>query len=169
MNLPSAQSNGMNDEAEKWENDKEIYRRDLLECDKKSIEEYDKAIIALSGGAIGISFAFIKDICDFDHLIDPCLLSSARALLGFSILSVLVSHYCSHRAMRRALVDLNNDKLNYDKPGRGWDTAINILNPIGGALFLFGLIFLLLFASLNFGRQSKDDVKPTEAHYQQRS
>ena len=127
------------------------YRNALLEGDKVAVQGYDKAVMTLSGGAIAISFAFIKDICGFNDLVHSGLLLCAWGVWGFSILCVLVSHYCSHQAMRRALIDLNNNNLKFERPGRGWDTAINILNPVGGLLFLVGLISLLVFVSLNFG------------------
>ena len=68
------------------------YRSALLEGDKASVQEYDKAVMALSGGAIGISFTFLKTIGDFNTLERPCLLLLAWGLWGFSIVSVLTSH-----------------------------------------------------------------------------
>ena len=38
------------------------YLNQLAECEAKAIDEYDKAIMTLSAAAIGISFAFIKDV-----------------------------------------------------------------------------------------------------------
>jgi len=142
------------------EKDREAYRNVLLECDKSSVEEYDKAVMTLSGGAIGLSFAFLKEIGGSWTLVHTCFLLGAWVLWGLSISSVLFSHYCSHRAMRRALIDLNRNELNYERPGRCWDSAINILNPVGGALFFLGLMSLLVFVDCNVHSRSGAERLP---------
>ena len=38
------------------------YVKNLLDCEQQAIDQFDKAIMTLSGGAIAISFAFLKDI-----------------------------------------------------------------------------------------------------------
>ena len=131
---------------EQQEKDLENYRKDLLECDNTSVAEYDKAVMTLSGGAIGLSFSFLKDIGSMQH---TSFLLTAWTLWGVSITSVVFSHYFSHRSMRHALKSLNDKTLNYERPGGNWDTAINILNPVAGILFLAGLVVLLFFVSYN--------------------
>jgi len=37
------------------------YRTHLVAAEQKAQEDYDKTVISLSGGALGISFAFIVD------------------------------------------------------------------------------------------------------------
>lgn len=128
----------------------EEYRRTLLECDKSSVQEYDKAVMTLSGGALGVSFSFLQYIGKPDALEHLSYLLIAWGMWGLSITFVLFSHYASHLAMRRALKDLNHDRLNYDKPGQHWDIIINVINPVGGGLFFVGLVFLLIFVSKNF-------------------
>lgn len=38
------------------------YRKWLVEADHKASQAYDKALLTLAGGALGISFAFLKDL-----------------------------------------------------------------------------------------------------------
>lgn len=140
--------------------DIEGYRRDLLDCDNNSIGEYDKAVMTLSGGAIGLTFAFLKDIGTLQHII---FLLAAWTFWGVSITCVVCSHYFSHLAMRRALKDLNAERLNYDKPGGCWDTAINILNPVAGGLFLAGLVSLLFFVSYNVKSETHTELLHTRS------
>jgi len=45
-------------------NEYQSYRDLLQELSVKSQEQYDKTVITLSTGALGLSFAFIKDIVD---------------------------------------------------------------------------------------------------------
>jgi hypothetical protein len=137
--------------------ERDDYRSALLDCDKKSVEEYDKAVMTLSGGAIGVSFAFLKDIVGSGTLHATFFLLFAWCVWGMSITAVLFSHYCSHRSMRRALIDLADNNLNYHKPGRRWDDAINFLNPFGGILFFIGLCSLLWFVSQNLKHPAQAD------------
>ena len=37
------------------------YRSHLILAEQKAQEDYDKTVVFLSGGALGISFAFVKD------------------------------------------------------------------------------------------------------------
>jgi len=134
--------------------DIESYRRELLECDNSSLGEYDKAVMTLSGGAIGLSFAFLKNIGSLEH---TAFLLLAWTFWGVSITSVVFSHYFSHLAMRHALKDLNHDKLNFNHPGGCWDSFINFLNPFGGILFLAGLVTLLFFVSYNVNSETRTE------------
>ena len=144
---------------EALESDIAEYRNALLQADEAAVREYDKTVIYLSGGAIAISFTFLKSVCESGDFFCWGFLLFAWMLWGASVLVVLASHYFSHRAMRRALADLNDNKLNYSKPGGGWDIAINILNPIGGILFVFGLTFFLVFVGCNFYHNDKTNSR----------
>ena len=44
------------------------YRKELIQTVQKLNENYDKLIITLSGGALGLSLAFIKDIVKNEHI-----------------------------------------------------------------------------------------------------
>lgn len=134
------------------------YRASLLTCDKSSVEEYDKAVMTLSGGAIGLSFTFFNDI----GREGAGFLFFAWVCWGFSVTAVLCSHFFSHLAMRRALSDLDEGKLNYAKPGRLWDTAINVLNPTGGILFLIGVLLLTVFVWCNVTPNAKNPVESSK-------
>ena len=124
-------------------------RKVVIECDKKSIEEYDKAVMTLSGGALGLSFTFLKYVGNPDKLAAKSFLLGAWGMWGLSISIVLCSHYLSHRAMRHALEAMNRNELSQEKPGGVADDVINWLNPLGGILFLLGLVSLMVFVWKN--------------------
>ena len=44
-----------------WTGIDEAYRARLARLRTRAFANYDKAVITLSGGALGISFAFVKD------------------------------------------------------------------------------------------------------------
>ena len=53
------------------------YRNQIFDADQKQQESFDKTLITLSGGALGITFAFIKDIIGSNPIICPILISIA--------------------------------------------------------------------------------------------
>lgn len=74
------------------------YRNHLILAEQKAQEDYDKTIISLSGGALGISFAFISD-----SVPDPTetyFLLTSWICWGVSITSVIISYFTSHLAFR---------------------------------------------------------------------
>lgn len=79
------------------------YRKELSSLEHASQEKYDQAVMTLSGGALGISIAFVKDLVDLEHIVWlPCLWL-AWLSWGFSVTSVLASFFFSQRALREAI------------------------------------------------------------------
>ncbi len=71
------------------------YRNHLVLAGQKAQEDYDKAVMTLSGGALGISFAFLKDIVGPGDLLNETLLFFAWISWGLSVTAVLFSYYFS--------------------------------------------------------------------------
>ena len=123
------------------------YRRLLQELENKSQDQYDKTVIMLSTGALGISFAFLKDIVQLDTAVETWLLLSAWVCWALSATSVLLSFYSSKFALRKAIEDLDNDRES-DNSNDRWTT---ILNFCSGACFIIGLCFMIAFVHFNIG------------------
>lgn len=104
--------------------------------------------MTLSGGVLGVSFTILKLVGEAKAK-HPRFVIIAWMCFAVSISVVVASFYLSHLAMRKAMRDLNANKLNYANPGGAYDTAIKILNPIGGILFLAGIVGLILFVNAN--------------------
>jgi hypothetical protein len=132
------------------------YRTHLITAEQKAQEDYDKTVISLSGGALGISFAFIKDIIGDHPIISKNILVSGWICWGLSITLVLASYFLSHLALREAIKqfdtavkNLNVGEIYSQRPG-GWYSLITaILNVIGGILFLAGVILIAIFVWYN--------------------
>ena len=45
------------------------YRQQLITLEQKSAESFDKTVIALSGGALGLSLTFVKEIVDLANVV----------------------------------------------------------------------------------------------------
>ena len=53
------------------------YRKWLVSAEQKSQEDFDKTILSLSGGALGISFVFLKDVIGPLPILQPGFLLAA--------------------------------------------------------------------------------------------
>ena len=120
------------------------YRRTLQAAEDASHSEYDKAILALSGGALGITFAFFKEIA--------ARLGTERPLwlIAASLAAILASFYTAGKANRLAIQQVDKRQVP-DKPGGGWDRATRGLNFAGGVCFLLGAVFAICFVYQAFG------------------
>lgn len=125
------------------------YRQSLYASEQAMQSEYDKGIMTLSGGALGISFAFLKDIAGTKGLHDGGLLLTAWVLWGLSISFILSSFFTSTKALRSAAeaVDLKTIYLTLGKSG--WAFATKVLNALAGLCFFGGIVFLVWFVSHN--------------------
>jgi hypothetical protein len=127
----------------------EQYRKLLINTEQKAQDDFDKTIITLSGGALGITFAFIKDIVGSKPVINPDLIFYAWLSWGISISAVLLSFYFSNLAFREAIKQIHNGNIYKMHPGGWYDSFTGILNAIGGFLFIVGVTLAIIFAYLN--------------------
>ena len=127
-------------------------RKSLFNSKYESSRSFDRAILTLAAGALGLSITFIKQIA-------PCPKSNTHAFIilswicfGLSILSTLISFLTSQKACERQIKILedifvkhsNNFKTNiYSR----WTARLNFTSI---ALFIVGVILLLIFSALNF-------------------
>jgi hypothetical protein len=124
------------------------HRNYLTEAHQKAYEDFDKTVLLLSGGALGVSITFVKDI------IGPGMLLGKRALLWSwgcwvaSLLMVLLSYYFSQLTLSRAIAELDAG-LNPQRPGGVYRKFTLLLNALSGLLFFVGLILFIIFVSKN--------------------
>jgi len=79
--------------------DKE-YLKCLMESEFQAIDQFDKTILALAGGAFGVSFAFLKDIVKPDVVVNKNYLVCAWIFWCTTLTVNLTAFYFSHLAMR---------------------------------------------------------------------
>lgn len=131
------------------------YRGLLTKTEQESQAEFDKTILALSGGALGLSFAFIKDIVGSEHVIHTSFLLMAWIAWGFSSLAVLVSFFTSQLALRKAIRQLDGGNLP-KRPGGWFDKLTGGLNLSGLILFIVGLTAMIVFLKYNLKDRMKE-------------
>lgn len=68
------------------------YRQSLVAAEQTMQGEYDKGVLTLSGGALGISLVFLKDVVGPKPLKEPGFLLASWIVWGLSIGFVLASY-----------------------------------------------------------------------------
>lgn len=125
------------------------YRKWLVAAEQKSQEDFDKTVLSLSGGALGISFVFLKDVIGTNPILHPSLLFASWLAWAFSTFAVLTSYYLSHLALRNAISQLDAGKIYKQRPGGTLALWTAFLNATGAILFLIGVCCITAFAYLN--------------------
>ena len=144
----------------------EDYLKSLMDSEFQAIDEFDKKIFALAGGAFGVSFAFLKDIVTPGSVIHKNLLIAAWACWCITLTFNLTSFYFSHLAMRGAQRKYRAGERD-ERKLRGFSgNAVMWLNPFTGGLFIAGLICMSIFVTSNlYGtRESKITTTSTTAN-----
>ncbi len=133
------------------ETPKQQLRKLLSELERESQTSYDKAVLTLSGGALGITISFVKNVIKGKPLASEFLFTS-WVCWGISLACVLYSFYSSALALRKAVVQLDANTIRAQKPGGLFDKATEVLNFGSGGLFLAGTFLFVLFAFKNLER-----------------
>ena len=117
-------------------------RKRLTDLHEKATDSFDRAVMTLSGGALGISLAFIHDVAP--HPTHKWVIGTSWALFSASLLMILWSFLTSERAIVRIIAQHDDEEETIPR-GRLTDW----LNWLSASSFVAGAIFLVLFALLN--------------------
>ena len=121
------------------------YREMLVEKHHTASQDYDKLIVTLAGGSLGLSVTFIHDIAP-----DPrqkWVVMVAWALLALSLICILWSLITSSYTIRQLIDEIDAKNASYQ--GSGSATFTLALNIAAGATLVLGLSFLAVFAFVN--------------------
>jgi hypothetical protein len=103
------------------------YREKQLAKANAGQNDYDKLVVALSGGALGLSFTFLKDVANGQASSHTTLLLAAWGCWGLSVAFTLTSIYTGVRALRETVRQIDRGTIYEEKVGRRWRsvTALN--------------------------------------------
>jgi len=127
------------------------YRQHLVLAEQKAQEDFDKTVVSLSGGGLGISFAFVDKFIKAGQPTHHGLLFAAWIAWALSIVAVLASYFVSVRALRKAIQQTDAKQIHNEKPGGWWSPLVDVYNVAGLVLFLVGVVLLVMFVGFNFG------------------
>lgn len=126
------------------------YREKLLELEQQAQQSYDKTIVTLSGGALGLSLVFYEKVAGATPE-GAVFLFLAWGSWALSLLCVLFSFYFSAKALRKAVEQVDRGQIFSDEPGGASSQATRILNIGSGVFFLLGVLLMIAFAAINLG------------------
>lgn len=129
-------------------------RRELVIGERESSSRFDKWILTLSGGALGLSITFIDKITPNPTPNSSYLLSLSWLLLLLTILISLASHLTSQAAFRRQrdILDKQLEAGTEEGEREGVNRPAIVTNCLNIASMVFfgaGVIFLCLFLIYN--------------------
>ena len=127
------------------------YRRHLVLAEQKAQEAYDKTVLTLSGGALGISFAFVDSFLQGETVDNTACLVASWVCWGLSVAVALASHFFSQLALRSAIHQTDEGEIHIRPPGGVFSRITDICNVSGGLFFFAGLILIILFVYANIG------------------
>lgn len=123
-------------------------RQSLNDARFKVAETLDKALLTLSGGALGISMTFVQDIAK--NPMCKCTLIGSWILFGLTIASILLSLYCCQAACKKQREILDDEQIGKkNTKNNKWSIVTKVLYFIAIASFLFGLLLLGIFIVVN--------------------
>lgn len=134
------------------------YRGAAAKLKSSAHSSYDKAVMALSGGALGLSLTVLKEHpLGGNQWVDLGLATAAMIFWAASVALIFISLYTSIKSADRTieLVDeklkLPDDELveNYKFESNGWNTWTAWLNFFAGAGFVCGVISFVMFLNKN--------------------
>jgi hypothetical protein len=119
------------------------YRRVVVAAMQKSQDDYDKAVLSLSGGALGLTFALFQKA----HQTRQCLvlLETAWILWTLSLVAILISFFTGREANRVAIKQVDTGTVYQSIVGGAWARSTTVLNWCGGIFFLAGLVIAVVY------------------------
>ena len=127
------------------EEDNEYWNK-LFEAYKESASQFDKNILYISSGALGLSISFITDIVKLSNASYKWILGTSWITLSIVILFSLLSHFFSMKAINFRMQNLFKET---DKNSKRYNKAVSSLNLLMLIGLPIGIIGLVTFIILN--------------------
>ncbi len=126
-----------------WSSD----RTQLVSLEQKSQEAYDKAVLILSGGALGLSLVVIKDYLTLRGGGGSGLMALALLCWALSVSCILFSSASSRKALRSAIRQID-DGLPLAHLEELSNRIASRLRTGSGGLFLVGVAFFAAYVAI---------------------
>ncbi len=129
-------------------------RKLLIEAERETAQQFDKAILTLAAGALALSITFINQIAPKPKLYSIYWLIIAWSFFCLSLLSTLISFLTSQAACRKQRdildeeISKNSKKSNNTEENNAalWTDKLNKLSI---AFFILGVMLLIVFSAMN--------------------
>jgi hypothetical protein len=145
-------------------------RRSLADGEKESSDQFDKNILTLAGGALGISVVFLEKIAPKPLAETLIWLYGSWGAFVLCLLITLSSFLTSQHAYRRQIkileAEIFPEHSGIAAGKNPWAQATRILNWSSIAVFILGIGMLLLFSIKNMNNSPGDPHKKQETKQQ---
>jgi hypothetical protein len=118
----------------------------LVKADYDASRDFDKAIMTLAAGALGLSIAFVHDLAPHPQAVP--MLAVAWLMFAGSLLAILLSFLFSQSALRREITAIDQSTV-LATPGGTPGKVTFCLNISGAAFLILGVVSLVVFAMIN--------------------
>jgi hypothetical protein len=130
---------------------RERYRDVLRTSSIQSQLAYDKTLITLSSGALGVSFLLIKDVLGGAKILEARFALIAWILWAASLLVMLAAFLTGALFLNTAVRKLKDPCVTVESVSRVPNRIQICLNVVGGLLFVAGVVFVGLFGYAKLG------------------
>lgn len=157
--MESESHSAENGESEDQKERRRLYEQQIeiaRDNQNKMSDEFDRNLLALSSGALGVSLAFIKDIVPFKGAGFRCSLYASWISFSICVLSTLMSFRFSMNANSVYMDYLYKyyieNRQEYFNRRSGWSIANTVCAILGVVFFIIGLLSTIIFAIGNLSR-----------------
>lgn len=117
-----------------------------MKADYEAHRDFDKAIMTLAAGALGLSIAFVHDLAPNPQTV--AVLGVAWLMFAMSLLAVMVSFLSSQSALRREIGAIDSGTVLMTPGGTPGKMTLG-LNILAAVSLIIGVFSLVVFALIN--------------------
>lgn len=132
------------------------HRHFLNETMHDQAKAFDKGILSLSSGALGLSILFMERLAP-KPVLCKLILAVSWFLFAFAILATLYSFLVSQRVHRELIAEWDAMQSTHMVPRTGvkdrLDMCVKWLNRLAALLFFFGVFTMVIFATVNLMKE----------------
>lgn len=149
----SAPDVGGSQSPDEWTKGYTSFREELVKKQNSNSENYDKSILTLASGGLGLSLAFIKDVVPIASVTCRTVLIQSWFLFVGAIVVTIVSFQTSQAAIRTSLDHAEKYYLQrrdeYVNARNVWVNVTDMLNILSGVLFVAAILWTAYFVAMN--------------------
>ena len=139
------------------DNNNDSYADEQYKTLSYSQDQFDKNVLFIASGALGVSFAFVEKLVpDLANAINKDCLTKAWYWFAAVIFMSLLSHFVSILSLRWSISHHEDD--DFDKKKDYWNWSIRGLNVFMIIGLLVGTLFLINFINDNINQPKKPTV-----------
>lgn len=135
-------------------------RQNYIELLAKASADFDKTLLTIAGGSLGLSLTFTDKVIDLQKSDARIFLLGAWFLLALAMLGSLWSHYASMMASSQRIQKVHQE-MGLQRPeglkqsNRDWALITDWLNRIALVVTMVGVVSAVLFCAINVWEMPK--------------